>query len=250
MALCEMHYFSTALGMQTAATVIIPEAEDQPPPYAVLYLLHGLSDDHTIWLRETSVERYAQGLPLMIVMPDGGRGFYADAIEGFAYETAIVRDLVGFVDRTFPTRAERAGRCVEGLSMGGYGAARLALRFPEAFCSAVSHSGALAFGHYAMEADDAWAAEMRRIVGPKPAGGPNDLFVLSERIDRALLPALRIDCGTEDFLLGQNREFHAHLDRLGVAHEYAEYPGAHEWAYWDVHVQEGLAFHARNLGLR
>src|SRR5579871_2790575 len=122
MAFCELHYFSPALQKQTAANILLPEGEEATGPFCVFYLLHGLSDDHTIWQRRTSIERYVAGLPLIVVMPDGGRGFYTDAQEGMAYETAIVHDLVNYVDRMFPTKAERGGRCIGGLSMGGYGA--------------------------------------------------------------------------------------------------------------------------------
>lgn len=249
MAFCELRYFSPALGMQTAANIILPETPARPGPYPVFYLLHGLSDDYTIWCRRTSLERYVSDLPLIVVMPDGGRGFYTDALEGFAYETSIMTDLIGLIDRTFPTKKERTGRCIGGLSMGGYGAIRLALRFPDMFCSAVSHSGAMGFGQGVFDGEDAWAKEMRRIVGVKPAGGINDLFALAEKVDRDLLPALRIDCGTEDFLIEANRAFHTHLTALNIPHEYEEFPGGHTWEYWDTHILSALAFHARNLGI-
>jgi len=90
---------------------------------------------------------------------------------------------------------------------------------------------------------------MSRIFGEHPEGGPEDIFTLAERLAPAKRPALRIDCGTEDSLLDQNRALHAHLEKLSYPHEYLEAPGAHEWGYWDVHVQEAIAFHARNLGL-
>ena len=61
---------------------------------------------------------------------------------------------------------------------------------------------------------------------------------------------MRIDCGVGDFLIEHNRQFHRHLERLGVPHEYEEFEGEHEWGYWDVHVQEALEFHCRNLGIR
>ena len=248
MALCDMHRFSTALDKMTAATLILPEGEDARGPFPVFYLLHGLSDDHTAWVRRTSIERYAQGLPLIIVMPDGGRGFYTDAREGFAYETAML-DLIAYVDQTFRTDARREARVIGGLSMGGYGALKLALKRPDLFCSANSHSGALVRRHAPIDPGNPGAAEFIRIFGPNPQGGPDDDFALAERIDRRLLPALRIDCGTEDGLLDGNRRFHAHLDALGIPHEYQEFPGGHTWDYWDRHVQEALAFHARVLGI-
>jgi len=248
MALCELKYFSKALHKATAATILLPEGE-HASPYSVLYLLHGLSDDNSIWQRRTSIERYVQNLPLMVVMPDGARSFYTDAIDGMAYETAIVQDLVGYIDRTFQTKSERAGRSVAGLSMGGYGAVKLALRFPELFCAAASHSGAMGFSHWPLNKDEPWGKEMARIVGEAPAGGPNDLYSLAEKIAPAERPALRIDCGIDDFLIRDNRAFVGFLNELGYDHVYAEYPGEHNWAYWDLHIQDSLAFLAGQLGL-
>jgi S-formylglutathione hydrolase FrmB len=81
------------------------------------------------------------------------------------------------------------------------------------------------------------------------AEAPTDPYALAATIDRRLLPALRLDCGLEDGLLEENRAFHRHLEQLGIPHEYAEFPGAHTWDYWDCHVQEAIAFHRRALGL-
>jgi S-formylglutathione hydrolase FrmB len=242
MAFAELRYFSNALVKQTEAWAIVP---DVAGPWPVFYLLHGRSDDPTIWCRRTSLERYREKYPsLLIVMPNGDRSFYCDAVNGPAYESALIRDLIPFIDRTFPTRAEKAGRCIGGLSMGGYGAVKLALRYPELFVSANSHSGALNFAH---DWNDN-RAESARILGEALSGGPNDLYRLASE-ERGPVPALRIDCGTEDFILEHSRQFHAHLQKLDIAHEYAEFPGAHDWAYWDVHVQEALAFHGRALGI-
>jgi len=248
MALLDLKYFSAALQKAAAATVIFPETK-VAGPFPVFYLLHGLSDDHSMWQRRSSIERYVQGLPLIVVMPDGGRGFYCDAEAGMAWETALVRDLVTLIDTMFPTIAERAGRCIGGLSMGGYGAAKLALKHPGLFCSANSHSGALGFAHWALSADpkDAFAVEFTRVIGKAPVGGPNDLFALAEKVDPRLRPALSIDCGTEDHLLAANRSFHSHLEEIGFPHEYEEFPGAHEWSYWDEHIQQALKFHLRTL---
>lgn len=245
MAFCDFHYFSPALGKQTAAYVLTPEIGTGPFP--VMYLLHGLSDDHTIWLRRTRLEEFLVNIPLIVVMPDGGRGFYCDAEQGYAYDKALAVELVDRIDRTFPTKAERESRCVAGLSMGGYGAAKFALAHPDRFAAGVSHSGALAFAHKPQTWDEARAKEWGRIVGTEP-NGPNDLFALTEKADKATLPALRIDCGTEDFLIDDNRAFHAHLEKLGIAHEYQENPGAHNWAYWDTHIQDTLAFFRKTMG--
>lgn len=254
MAFCELKYFSPSLKKQTAANVILPE--EQTGPFPVLYLLHGLSDDHTIWHRRTSIERYVENLPLIVVMPDTGRGWYTDALEGPAHETAIVQDLINYVDTIFPTRRDRAGRCVAGLSMGGYGAVKLALKHPHKFCAALSHSGALGVGHFPILVDQAqnedqraWCKEAIRIFGENPVDGPNDLYALAKAASVDVRPALRIDCGTDDFLIEQNRSFHTYLSEIGYPHEYAEFPGSHTWDYWDVHVQEAIRFFLPILGI-
>jgi putative tributyrin esterase len=251
MASCELKYRSQALEKATAATVLLPEGP-QKGPFPVLYLLHGLSDDQTAWTRWTSIERYVRSLPLIVVMPDSGRGFYCDAEQGFAYETAIIQDLIGYVDTMFNTNRTRQGRALAGLSMGGYGAAKLALKFPEMFCGAVSLSGAMGFAHRAFPdpMERPWDREFARVVGTNPVGGPNDLYALANALKETQRPALRIDCGTEDFLLADNRAFHAYLEKIGYPHEYDENPGAHEWGYWDRHIQEAITFLARPLGLK
>ena len=250
MALCEFHLNqNTALEKMTSFTAIVPD--DKPGPFPVLYLLHGLSDDHTAWARRTSLERYVDGLPLIVVMPNGERSFYTDAKERMksAFETYIVQDIVGFVDRTFRTIPVREGRVVAGLSMGGYGAVKFALKYPDKFCAAVSHSGAVDFARGDFTRSDDWGREWRPVMGSHPAGGPDDIFALSETIDHTHLPALRFDCGVDDFLLDHNRALHAHLTALGIPHEYEEHPGEHNWDYWDKHIQDTLKFFGSVLEL-
>ena len=140
MACATIHYFSRSLRKASSFHIVFPEDPAAPRPWAIFYLLHGLSDDHTIWARRTSIERYVEGLPMAVVMPDGGRGWYTNAVEGDAYEDDLLKDVVGLVERTFPVRAERAGRAIGGLSMGGYGAVKLGLKHPEVFASVNSHS--------------------------------------------------------------------------------------------------------------
>ena len=140
MAFATVGYFSRSLEKASTLNVLFPDDPAIPRPWSVLYLLHGLSDDHSIWMRRTSLERHVAGLPLVVVMPDGGRGWYTNALDGDRYEDDLTRDVVGLVDRTFPVRAERAGRCLGGLSMGG-------LRRGEAGAQAREH---VHFGHVAL----------------------------------------------------------------------------------------------------
>ncbi len=249
MALLTLDYFNRALGKSTAVNVLLPDPGVEGP-FAVLYLLHGYSDDHTIWQRQTNLERYVAGLPLIVVMPDAGISYYCDDPDGMKSETAIVRDLVKYIDTVFHTRADRSSRCVGGLSMGGYGAAKFALKYPDVFCSAASHSGALEFAHGSPETfvSPKRQSALRSVLGEHPQGGPHDLFALASQLKPEERPALRIDCGTEDFLLEENRSFVSYLETIGFSHEYEEFPGGHEWSYWDLHVQEAIQFHRKVIG--
>jgi S-formylglutathione hydrolase FrmB len=249
MAICEFHWGSSVLGKQTTTRVILPERGKGP--FAVFYLLHGLSDDHTIWSRRTRIEEYVANLPLIVVMPDGDRGFYTDHEQGPAYAKHFGEELPTVIERMFPARGARSARCIGGLSMGGYGALRVGLGYPDRFCSANSHSGAMLAGSKPPGKDGLHPSERRLIFGPRPAGSAHDLIALAQKAKAAgNLPRLRIDCGSEDFLIEQNREYHDRLTEMKIPHEYEEFPGVHCWEYWDLHVREAIAFHARVMKLK
>ncbi|MBT3379663.1 MAG: esterase family protein [Lentisphaerae bacterium] len=248
MAFAQVNWSSQTLGKQVGMHVILPEVGT--PPFPVFYLLHGLSDDYTIWHRRTRIEWYVRERPLIVVMPDGFRGFYTNQEEGPAYASYMAKELPAFVERHFAASPAREQRCVGGLSMGGYGALRLALGYPERYVSTNSHSGAVLFGHLSCAELERDNAEFRQIFGADPKGSEHDLIALSRRAEqRQVIPEIHIDCGTEDVLIEQNREFHAQLDEMGVTHVYREHPGAHTWDYWDVHIQDALQFHCRALGI-
>lgn len=236
MPLCELRFKSASLGKSEALNVILPDGEG---PFPVLYLLHGLSDDYSAWARRSGIERYLDGMGLIVVMPDGGRSFYCNHTAGPQYEDHITRDVVGLVDRTFRTIRSPRARAVAGLSMGGYGAMMLALRHPELFSVACSHSGALGFLHL----DRPDRPDIMDIARDIPADGRYNLWQLIAGVQQAgTLPAIRFDCGTEDFLLDHNRAFHKHLEELGIPHEYQEARGAHTWDYWDTMIKRTLKF--------
>ncbi len=92
---------------------------------------------------------------------------------------------------------------------------------------------------------------MQRVFGNRLTGTDHDLLLLARKARKAgALPKIRLDCGTEDFLLNENRHLHQQFTQAGIAHEYHEFPGAHNWDYWDLHIREALAFHARNLKIK
>ncbi len=259
MAWSTLHWKSDILGKQTTAEVLLPETGK--PPYATFYLLHGLSDDASMWLRRSRIEWYVRDLPLIVVMPDGYRGFYTDNDHGAAYARHIGEELPACIERTFHAKAERGARAIGGLSMGGYGALRVGLGYADRFCSINSHSGAVGWSNMT-DGDDYWKAaqslgwspefteELKRVFGPSPVGTAHDIRALAKKAKKASrLPKLLLDCGSEDFLIEDNRAFHAALTSAKVPHLYREFPGAHTWDYWDTHIQDALEFHAQNLGL-
>ena len=242
MALAQVHWYSTSLQKSVGMNVILPETGTGP--FATLYLLHGLSDDYTTWQRRSRIEWYVRDLPLIVVMADGGRNFYTDNADGPPYASFFSQELPAFIERNFPARSDRDGRCIGGLSMGGYGALRLALGFPERYASATSHSGALLAWRYDPAFTSLGIDEHRRVFGIAAEGSSHDLISLARMAEQnKLLPRLQIDCGTDDFLLESNRHFINKLCEHGIRCEYTEYPGDHNWDYWDLHIQEAIAFH-------
>lgn len=250
MPFCQLNWFSNALSKAVTTNVLLPEKGDGPFP--VFYLLHGLSDDYSIWMRRTRIEWYVKDLPLIVVMPDGGRGFYTDhRNNGPKWGTHIGIELPDFIEKHFNARKDPGGRAIGGLSMGGYGAIRIAMGNPGRFASVNCLSGCLTYGHTQYIANTPGRqAEFDSMAGENPTGGPFDLFALTENCKKLnRLPYLKLAHGTEDWLLPQAREYVQFLKDQNIPHEYDEFPGAHTWDFWDTHIQEALVFHAKNLGI-
>jgi putative tributyrin esterase len=255
MALIHCDLRSETLNLWTSICVILPQPPgpltwDTAQParkYPVLWLLHGLSDDHTIWQRRTSIERYVDTLPLAVVMPAVHRSWYTDMTLGYRYWTFISEELPAITRSLFPISERREDNFVAGLSMGGYGAFKLALRHPERYAAAASLSGALGIA-YGLEQspDPAWKAEMSNVFGDLTTvpGSDNDTFALAGKVARSTGPKPRLYqcCGAEDFLYESNVKFRDHARKLGLDLTYEEGPGEHEWGYWDNQIQHVLAW--------
>jgi S-formylglutathione hydrolase FrmB len=246
-------FYSEVLGLSTSMTVLLPQqtssqigmsgsAPQGDPP--VLYLLHGLSDDDTIWLRRTSIERYVAPLGLAVVMPQVGRSFYADEEHGNRYWTFLSEELPRLCHEFFRLSARREDTFVAGLSMGGYGALKWALRDPGRFAAAASLSGALDVAarrrHPTAPLD---TGVWHTVFGERAvAGSDDDTLALLDKAAGADLPALYVACGTEDFLYEDNLTFVAAARERGVPLTVDFSPGAHDWAYWDAKIQDVLAW--------
>jgi len=255
LALLHVDFFSDALGMCAEMDVILPErARGQigmngvasNEKYPTLYLLHGMSDDHTIWQRRTSIERYVSDLGLAVVMPSTHLGWYTDMYRGHKYWTYISQELPAICRSFFPNMSDRReDTFAAGLSMGGYGAMKCGLCAPETFSKVASLSGGL---------DAASICENNKvhvdntlwedIFGPadKVRGSFNDLFAQAEKLAATdgPKPDIFMWCGTEDFLYEQNTAMRDHLNKLGFNLHYEESPGDHQWKYWDEKIQTVL----------
>lgn len=255
MILTEANFFSETLGMHATLGVILPQRalvdaqSKRKPKYRTLTLLHGHSDDHTAWQRWTSIERYVEGLNLAVVMPSAHLSFYTDMVYGGNYWQFISEEVPAVTRDMFPLSAARADNFVAGLSMGGYGAFKLALTHPERYSAAASLSGAVDIREVVKPNDepesDAWMAEMHHVFGDlgKVPGSENDLFTLAEKVAKdKVKPKLYQCCGTEDFLYADNLRFRDFVQKLPLDLTYAEGPGEHNWAYWDSMIQKVLAW--------
>ncbi len=249
MALIHCDFFSEVLGISTSMYVILPQATNtqigmqgktHTGKHPVLYLLHGLSDDHTIWLRRTSIERYVAHLGIAVVMPAVNRSFYTDMTCGYRYWTFISEELPMLARSFFHLSDAREDNFVAGLSMGGYGAFKLGLRCPDKFCAAASLSGCFELSN--LDAD--LHGELQNIFGDskKMKGSENDLFYLAEALagSEGLKPKLYQCCGTEDSLNKENQKFFNFCRKLPLDLTYEEEPGEHEWGYWDLKIRRVL----------
>ena len=257
MAFLDVHCFSDALGLSVSFYVLLPQKASrqigmagggQREKYPTLYLLHGLSDDHTIWMRRTSIERYAAAKNIAVVMPAVGRSFYQDMTSGPKYWTFLSEELPALCQQWFPLSAAREDNFAAGLSMGGYGALRLGLGRPDKYAAVASLSGALDLAKRLREAGKEGSrmsrAEWEGMFGPelKGAGTDADLFTLAQKVATSAgpKPKLYLCCGTEDGLLADNHEFRRHLDSVHLENTCEEGPGDHEWGYWDTQIQRVL----------
>lgn len=242
MALLTCNFRSEVLELSTSMTVLIPEAPAPPDGYPTLYLLHGLSDDDTMWVRQTAIERYAAEKGLVVLMPQVHRSYYADEVHGGAYWTFLTRELPLLASQFFRLSESRETTFVAGLSMGGYGAVKWALHEPERFSAVASLSGALGIAQRTSRTEGRLEERLwdRIFDSVDVTGGPDDLLWLIARpeLRASMLPAIYVACGTEDPLLPENLSFIVAAERAGARMTTTVDSGAHTWEYWGRHIEE------------
>lgn len=248
MAFLEMNYQSDALGMGVTVNVILPEGAKHGEKYKTLYLLHGLSDDHTTWMRRTAIERYAGDRGIAVVMPGVGRSWYTDTATGAKYLTFVAKELPSVCRGFFGGMSDRReDNLIAGLSMGGYGAFKAALTYPECFGGAASLSGTLDIADPSRTRP---LNEWRGIFGmdmqshSELKGTEHDLFVLAEACaaQGKPFPAMYIWCGEQDRGHEYSERFSRALSGHGVPHLYESSEGDHSWRWWDKHIQSAMDY--------
>lgn len=249
MAYVQMTYRSRVLGLDTKINVILPydcsDAEGNPLKIdKVLYLLHGLKQNADAWPRHSSAEVYAAQYGFAVVCPEVHRYWYADMPEGTKYFTYITEELPEIMEQVFHLPRDPKKTYVAGLSMGGYGALKCALRRPDLYAGAMCFSS----GFYALERPE-WLHELYHPWGELRSIMGNDFQVRDEdSIDRMIeafpadapKPKLYLACGTEDFLWNDNTRCCDTLRAHGFDLTWEQWPGAHEWRFWDLALDRSM----------
>lgn len=246
MALIKLKFFSESLRMQSEMYVIMPQKSSvgeiginkktEEGKYKCLYLLHGLSDDHSIWMRRTSIERYAADFGICVVMPEAHRSFYTDMKYGGKYYTYIAKEVPRIVQEFFRVSDKTEDNYIAGLSMGGYGALKIALREHGKFCAAAGLSTVADIRRtdFAKVRIPIWGEDQNIPV-------EDDLFELVEQCEAYIdKPRLYMVVGTEDYMYEDNVRLRQKIESLDYDYTYSEAPGTHCWKFWDGQIQNVL----------
>lgn len=237
---------SNALHRRADITVYIPTNINVDLTLDVVILLHGVYGSHWAWamnggVHKTTYRLIQQGKmrPMVLVMPsDGlhgdGSGYLKHQQED--YEKWIVEDVIAVVREQITRVNEKSNFFITGLSMGGYGALRLGAKYPEIFRSFSGLSSITEF------------AQMALFLEPGEFEKLSELVLTHENVlecilaNKERLPHFYFDCGREDLLIEFNRKLHSSLKESNIPHTYVEHDGAHQWTYWQTHIEESLLF--------
>jgi putative tributyrin esterase len=240
---------SRALKHRADLSLYVPRHAGQTTNLPLVILLHGVYGSHWAWALKGGAHRTAQRLidareipPMVLAMPsDGlwgdGSGYLRQPEANF--EAWIVEEVPAVAREAIPELSEQSALFISGLSMGGFGALRLAGRFPDRFRGAGGHSSITHFDQFKL-----FVEEPLELYGCST----DDQSVLDTLVrNRDHLPPLRFDCGSEDPLIEYNRELSRELKSGGIPHIYEEFPGGHSWPYWETHLEDMLRFFAKQL---
>jgi S-formylglutathione hydrolase FrmB len=237
----DISFHSTALNRDMLYRVALPKNIAPGAKLPVVYLLHGGGGDYREWSNDSDVACFAeQGL--VLVMPEGGSSYYTNSRTRpeDRYEDYIVGDLIHDVESRFPVAADRSHRAAIGVSMGGFGAVKIALKHPELFAFVGGLSSALDVPTrlFSIKRLSQWRGH-RAIFGPwnGEVQKQNDPYTLARTADPAVSPYFYLTCGDQEGLLPANRQFAALLGKRHFAFEFHETHGGHNWNQWNPQLE-------------
>lgn len=256
MAKLTVKYFSECLVRHTTFEMFLPndvrtnlpwEQKDDPyrnRPTKTLFLLHGFSGSAENYVPEYLSERYN----FAVIAPNGENGFWLDGIStGHKFCTLLGEEMTGYVRKTFGLAKSAEDTCILGLSMGGFGALHTGLAYPDQFGKIGAMSSALIVHEVAGMEDGKGNAVANYEYYRECFGQPGELLKSDKNpetlVDKLLsenkkVPDIYMCCGTEDFLLENNREFHRFLESRNVSHEYRESSGNHDMQFWSEYTEK------------
>lgn len=247
MALVTLQYSSEALMKPATVYLIVPEScftGTKLSDRQTVYLLHGLSEDGSSWIRKTNAERYALEREMVLVMPSGDRSMYCDEILGQNYFTFITEELPAYLEQLFGLSRDRGQNSIAGFSMGGYGAARAALNFPNQYKAWASFSGPLDLEPLLLRVDDKMNScfpFLLKYAGEIKQTPFNPINLLDRDKQRDLKGY--IVSGTEDDLLLCSKLFQKRSDSIGAPNRFIYPEGAHhDWTFCDSQLPAFLDF--------
>ena len=210
----------------------------------VLYLLHGLSDDGSVWVRYSSIENTARDYGLVVVMPSVGRSFYANQPDGQHYYSYLAEELPAYLQAVFGLSPARENTLIAGLSMGGYGAMKMAFNFPERYAAAASFSGMLSLEFLRRYPDDPRNKMFEYVFGELASlhGSQHDplTWLRQATSNPSALPRLYASCGRQDDLYPLNQLFWGACQQLGIPVETYEEDAMHDWHFWEKEIKHFL----------
>jgi S-formylglutathione hydrolase FrmB len=236
----DVHFHSNALGRDVIYRVYLPENPAPGQKLPVVYLLHGGGEGFRNWSNQSEASKYA-AKGLILVMPDGDESYWMNEVEAprKKYEDFVTQDLIADVQSRFPARADRGGRAVVGISMGGFAAVDDALVHPDLFifAGALSPSIDVPFRQFNVRRIGQWW-KFRTIFGPvgSKTRAARDPFELVKTANPPATPYLYIAAGENEPLLGPIRRFVSRLKDRNYAYEFHTKPGGHDWGQWNSQI--------------
>lgn len=250
-----LKFDSKKLGKEVSYSIYLPDDYNTSQRnYPVLYLLHGYTDDETMWIQTGEVKEIADkaigsgdAAPMIIVMPNAWDTWYVNQYDGKApYEDMFFEELIPYIEKTYRAHSKQEFRAIAGLSMGGYGSFLYSLHHPDMFSACAPLSAAI-FDDNVMEQRQAKSHKdlFARLFGPGlDYWHQNSVLKMLSELDKEKLPRIRyyIDCGDRDGLLEGNFQAHKIMQEKGMKHEFRVRGGSHNWQYWRTALPEVLGF--------